>query len=130
MTRPAALPPFRTLDPALAVAERLLGTANRELIEVVAALPDEHAATARLNAVLAATGARPRLTARPDGWGVVLVGPAGEVGELVDAAKGIAELVACAGWRRLKRCAVCATPFVDRTNGCSRRWCADHRRKS
>ena len=54
MTRPAAVPPFRTLDPALAAAERLLAT---DLSTVVAALPDELLAAARLNTLLA--GAAP-----------------------------------------------------------------------
>ncbi|AUI62164.1 hypothetical protein [Amycolatopsis sp. BJA-103] len=37
------------------------------------------------------------------------------------------ELVAFGGRRRIKRCAVCAEAFCDRTAGCSRRWCAGHR---
>jgi predicted RNA-binding Zn ribbon-like protein len=119
MTRPAAVPPFRTLDPALAVAERLL-TAG--LSTVVAALPDELLAAARLNTLLAATS--PRLTLTRQGWQVIHVGPAGE---LAVAAGGLAALVAVAGWSRLKCCETCATPFLDRTNGRSRRWCAAHR---
>lgn len=125
MDRPAALPPFRTLDPGLATAERLLAV---DLSAVVAALPDEPVAVARLNAVLAATGAAPRLEWH-GGWRVRPVAGSGAHTELVSAACALAELVAVAGWRRLKRCETCAAPFVDRTNGCTRRWCALHRRR-
>lgn len=120
--RPAAVPPFRTLDPALAAAERLLTT---ELAAVVAALPDELLAAARLNTLLA--GASPRLTLTRQGWQVIHVGAAGEPSEPAVAAGGLATLVAVAGWTRLKRCETCETPFLDRTNGRTRRWCAQHR---
>jgi predicted RNA-binding Zn ribbon-like protein len=122
-TRPAALPPFRTLDPALATAERLLG--DPRLFPVVAALPDEHAAAALLNAVLAGAGVR--LRAHAGAWRVVHVATAGRDTAMVVAAGGLADLVAVAGWRRLKRCVTCGAPFVDRTNGCTRRWCTQHR---
>ena len=122
MTRPAAVPPFRTLDPALAAAERLLAT---DLSTVVAALPDELLAAARLNTLLA--GASPRLTRTRQGWQVIHVDAAGEPSEPAIAAGGLATLVAVAGWTRLKRCETCAIPFLDRTNGRTRRWCARHR---
>jgi len=122
MTRPAAVPPFRTLDPALAAAERLLTTG---LSTVVDALPDELLAAARLNALLAGTS--PRLTLTRQGWQVIHVGPAGEPSEQAVAAGGLAALVAVAGWSRVKRCETCATPFLDRTNGRTRRWCTPHR---
>lgn len=122
--RPIATPPFRVLDPALAVAESLL--AGGELAEVVAALPDESAAAEALNDVLARSGASPRLRAAGELWRVVHVDAAGRDTELVVAAGGLAALVAAAGWRRLKRCHTCAAPFVDRTNGCTRRWCTPH----
>jgi predicted RNA-binding Zn ribbon-like protein len=125
--RPAALPPFRTLDPALAAAERLLSTRDRRLSTVVAALPDEVAAAALLNEVLASCGASPRLRATGTSWRVVHVATAGRDTELVVAAGGLADLVAVAGWRRLKNCDTCGAPFVDRTNGCTRRWCTPHR---
>jgi hypothetical protein len=39
----------------------------------------------------------------------------------------LAVLVAAAGdWRRVKCCVHCGRPFLDRTNGASRRGCADH----
>lgn len=117
------VPPFRTLDPALSVAERLLP--DPRLSTVVLSLPDERAAAARLNEVLAS--ARPRLRSVGGVWRVVYVATARRDTELVVAAGGLASLVAVAGWRRLKRCDTCGTPFVDRTNGCTRRWCTPHR---
>ncbi|GAB1514911.1 CGNR zinc finger domain-containing protein [Actinophytocola sp. KF-1] len=119
------VPPFRALDPALAVAERLLP--DTRLSTVVRALPDEHIAAARLNDVLAGCGAGPRLRAVGGEWRVVYVAAARHDTELVVAAGGLASLVAVAGWRRLKCCERCGTPFVDRTNGCTRRWCTAHR---
>jgi predicted RNA-binding Zn ribbon-like protein len=94
---------------------------------VVDPLPDERRAADALNAVLDAAGAAPRLHPVDGRWRVVAVDGSGEPGELVAAACGLADLVAAAGWRRLKRCEACGEVFVDRTNGCSRRWCARHR---
>ncbi len=125
--RPAALPPFRTLDPALATAERLLSNGDRRLSTVVFVLPDETAAAELLNEVLAGCGASPRLRATGTSWRVVHVAAAGRDTELVVAAGGLAALVAVAGWGRLKNCDTCGAPFVDRTNGCTRRWCTPHR---
>lgn len=88
MTRPVALPPYRTFEPGLTAAERLFDTPP--FAAVLAVLPDTR--------------------------------------EAAQAAVALAELIALAGWRRLKRCATCGRAFVDRTNGCSRRWCDDHRR--
>jgi predicted RNA-binding Zn ribbon-like protein len=120
--RPAAVPPFRTFDPALAVAERLLPT---RLSTVVEALPDESLAAGRLNALLA--GVRLRLVPSGLGWRLVCVGASGGMDELSMAAGGLAALVAVAGWHRLKRCETCGEPFLDRTNGRTRRWCTTHR---
>ena len=117
-------PPYRVLDPALAHAERLL---DNRLSTVVSALPDEHAAAAALNDLLARCGASPRLRQAGDTWQVVHVAAVGRDMELASAACGLAALVAAAGWRRLKRCDTCGDPFVDRTNGCTRRWCTRHR---
>jgi predicted RNA-binding Zn ribbon-like protein len=125
--RKAALPPFRTLDPALATAEALLTAGDPRLSTVVGHLPDEHAAAAALNDVLAACGASPRLRPAGDSWQVVHVATAGRDTELVVAACGLAALVAVAGWCRLKECETCGAPFVDRTNGRTRRWCTPHR---
>jgi predicted RNA-binding Zn ribbon-like protein len=105
------------------VAERLLPSPR--LAAVVLSLPDERAAAARLNSLLAS--ARPRLRAAGGAWRVVYVAAACRDTDLVVAAGGLASLVAVAGWRRLKRCDTCGTPFVDRTNGCTRRWCTPHR---
>jgi predicted RNA-binding Zn ribbon-like protein len=121
--RPAAVPPFRTLDPALAVAERLLPT---RLSTVVDALPDEPLAASRLNALLAGVRLRLAPSGSGSGWRMVHVGAAG-ADELATAAGGLAGLVAVAGWHRLKRCETCAEPFLDRTNGRTRRWCTSHR---
>ncbi|SFB09173.1 CGNR zinc finger domain-containing protein [Amycolatopsis marina] len=121
------VPPFRALDPGLATAERLLAAGHPELSAVVHALPDERVAAAGLNALLAATGARPRLVADGRRWRVVHVGAFEEVGELVAAASGLAELVAVDGWRRIKACPVCGQVFCDRTSGATRRWCDAHR---
>jgi predicted RNA-binding Zn ribbon-like protein len=120
--RPAAVPPFRTLDPALAMAEQLLST---RLSAVVSALPDESLAAGRLNALLA--DVRLRLVSSGPGWRVVHVGASSRTDDLSVAAGGLAALVAVAGWHRLKRCETCGEPFLDRTNGRTRRWCTPHR---
>ena len=120
--RPAAVPPFRALDPALAVAERLLPT---RLSTVVFALPNETLAARRLNAHLAS--ARLLLVPGPAGWRLACVPRTGSSAELSMAAHGLAALVAVAGWARLKRCETCGEPFLDRTNGRTRRWCTPHR---
>ncbi|WP_414941925.1 hypothetical protein [Amycolatopsis sp. cmx-11-51] len=128
MTRKHVIvPPFRDLDPALEVAERLLAQGNSRLAGVAEALPDEHAAADRLNRILAGNGAAPRLVEAGNGWRLVNVASWPGCGDLVAGASGLAELVAFGGWRRIKRCAVCARPFCDRTSGCSRRWCGEHR---
>ncbi|WP_158887560.1 hypothetical protein [Amycolatopsis anabasis] len=123
----AVVPPFRALDPELGVAERLLAAGNPALCAVVALLPDEHAAAHRLNGILADAGARPRLVRAGGAWRIVHVPALRGAGELVAGAAGLAELVAVGGWRRIKRCASCGRAFCDRTNGCTRRWCAEHR---
>ncbi|MFJ1766510.1 ABATE domain-containing protein [Amycolatopsis sp. NPDC088138] len=130
MRKHTIVPPFRALDPELGVAERLLRQGNPELGGIVAQLPDEPAAACRLNAVLAGAGARPRLVGAGSAWRIVYVTSSAETGELATAAAGLAELVTVGGWRRVKRCATCARPFCDRTSGCTRRWCAEHRRAS
>ncbi|UOX87802.1 hypothetical protein MUY14_39835 [Amycolatopsis sp. FBCC-B4732] len=128
MRKHAVVPPFHALDPELGVAERLLRQGNPQLSAIVARLPDESAAARRLNAVLAEAGARPRLVATGTAWRIGYVTPYAGTGELAAYAAGLAELVAVGGWRRLKRCATCARPFCDRTSGCTRKWCAEHRR--
>jgi predicted RNA-binding Zn ribbon-like protein len=105
----------------------LLTGGDPRLSTVVGLLPDERAAATALNDVLAGCGASPRLRADGDAWRVVHVATAGHDTELVVAACGLAALVAVAGWRRLKECETCRQPFVDRTNGCTRRWCTPHR---
>jgi predicted RNA-binding Zn ribbon-like protein len=95
------------------MAERLLP--NR-LSTVALALPDEPLAARRLNAHLSST--RLLLVAAPAGWRLVCVDR---------TAGALAALVAVAGWTRLKRCEACGEPFLDRTNGGTRRWCTEHR---
>ncbi|MFJ9781599.1 hypothetical protein ACIRSS_18575 [Amycolatopsis sp. NPDC101161] len=130
MRKHAVVPPFRALDPELGVAERLLRKGNPQLCGIVAQLPDEPAAARRLNAVLAEAGARPRLVDTGAAWRIVYVTPRAGESELAAGAAGLAELVTVGGWRRVKRCATCGRPFCDRTSGCTRKWCAEHRRGS
>ncbi|MBE1500295.1 putative RNA-binding Zn ribbon-like protein [Amycolatopsis lexingtonensis] len=80
--------------------------------------------------MLAEAGARPRLVATGTAWRIVYVTPYAGTGELAAGAAGLAELVTVGGWRRVKRCATCAKPFCDRTSGCTRKWCAEHRRST
>ncbi|WP_318306071.1 hypothetical protein [Amycolatopsis solani] len=128
MRKHAVVPPFHALDPELGVAEQLLRRGNPQLCAIVARLPDEVAAAHCLNSVLAEAGARPRLVATGPAWRIVYVTPYAGTGELAAGAAGLAELVMVGGWRRVKRCATCAKPFCDRTSGCTRKWCAEHRR--
>jgi predicted RNA-binding Zn ribbon-like protein len=114
------VPPFRMLDPALRDAEALLTTA---LAEVCAVLPDERGATRRLNRVLRAAAGPPQLARDARGWRIVVGGR----DPTAAAAAALATLVVAGGWRRLKRCARCGAPFVDRTNGVSRRGCDEHK---
>ncbi|SDX12401.1 hypothetical protein SAMN05421504_102379 [Amycolatopsis xylanica] len=127
MRKHAVVPPFRALEPELGVTERLLRQGNPALTAVAGLLPDEQAAARRLNGILAEAGARPRLVGTGSAWRIVYVGTKRE-GELVEAAAGMAELVAVGGWRRVKHCEACDQVFCDRTSGCTRRWCVDHRR--
>jgi predicted RNA-binding Zn ribbon-like protein len=108
------------LDPALCDAEALLSTG---LADVVAVLPDERAAARRLNDVLRRTGAVPQLVARGTGWTVAVTGD----DPLAAPAAALAVLVAVGGWYRVKACTRCGRPFLDRTNGASRRGCPEHR---
>ncbi|MEU8631627.1 hypothetical protein AB0C38_05625 [Amycolatopsis sp. NPDC048633] len=130
MRKHAVVPPFHALDPELGVAERLLRKGNPALCGIAAQLPDERAAARRLNAVLAEAGARPRLVDTGAAWRIVYVTSLMSESELAAGAAGLAELVTVGGWRRVKRCATCARPFCDRTSGCTRKWCAEHRRAS
>lgn len=130
MRKHAIVPPFRALDPELGVAESLLAQGNLALNDVVALLPDEHAAARALNELLAETGARPRLVDTGNAWRVVYVTPRAESGDVAVGAAGLAELVTVGGWRRVKRCATCGQPFCDRTSGCTRKWCSVHRSHS
>jgi len=107
------------LDPGLRHAEALLATS---LAHVWSVLPDEPAAADRLNGALMSTGATPRLASRRGRWHIVVVGH----DPLAEAVTALAVLVVAGGWHRLKRCAHCGRPFVDRTAGATRLGCAEH----
>lgn len=109
-----AVPPFRLLDPALRTAETLL--AQGVFAAVVSALPDERLAARELESALRGL----RLSEEDGRWRAELDD------EMTTAAAGLVALVVTDGWRRVKRCEVCAAAFVDRTNGCSRRRCREH----
>ena len=123
------VPPFDRLDPDLALAETLLAP-GRALAAVAAALPDHTAAARRLNAVLAASGATPRLHRTANGWRIVTLSGDSTPDTPAAAASGLAGLIAADGWHRLKRCAApsCGAAFIDRTNAAVRRYCRTHSR--
>jgi hypothetical protein len=120
----AVIPPFRMLDPGLALAERILAGDVRDvpaaelLRRVAAVLPDEDAAAVHLNLSLEILGVRPRLCRNGDGWRF----------EFADAATMLAVLVDRSGWERIRRCIRCGRPFIDRTMGATTRSCPVHRR--
>jgi hypothetical protein len=113
--RRGVVPPYRVLDPALHDAEAMLATA---FADVCAGLPDERIAARRLNLVLA--GAVLRVEPAGGRWRIAVADP------VAAAATALALVVVTGGWRRLKRCVRCGRTFVDRTNGATRRGCADH----
>ncbi|MDO3705523.1 hypothetical protein Q3W71_28020 [Micromonospora sp. C28SCA-DRY-2] len=115
----AVVPPYRMLDPGLLLAETTLVDT---LAELCAVLPDEKRASCLLNEALIRAGATPQLIGRDGEWRMVVAGHDPHAA----AATALAVLVAAHGWRRLKRCVRCGRPFIDRTNGVSRRGCADH----
>jgi hypothetical protein len=143
------MPPYRMLDPGLAVAERLLTIVDRQpasgpglaagrdlsrdpvlaaLRRMLAALPDETTATAHLNRALAESGATPQLRRAADGWDLVFNAER-DAGGRAQALVSLAVLVSIGGWRRVRRCARCGAPYVDRTNGTTRRGCGGHPRR-
>lgn len=107
------------LDPGLRHAEALLATT---LADVCSVLPDQSAAAHRLNQALMSTGATPQLVRRRGRWHIVVVSQ----DPLAEAVTALAVLVVAGGWHRLKRCAYCGRPFIDRTAGATRLGCADH----
>jgi hypothetical protein len=107
------------LDPGLRHADALLATT---LADVCSVLPDEPAAAHRLNGALMSTGATPQLFRRHGRWHIIVIGH----DPLAEAVTALAVLVVAGGWRRLKRCAHCGHPFVDRTAGATRLGCAEH----
>ncbi|MFC7546012.1 hypothetical protein [Plantactinospora sp. GCM10030261] len=113
------VPPYRMLDPGLLLAETVL---SETLTELCARLPDERSASRLLNQALRSTGAVPQLTGRDGRWRVAVAGSDPHAA----ATTAVAVLVAAGGWGRIKRCARCGVPFIDRTNGASRRTCVGH----
>lgn len=113
------VPPYRILDPDLRTAEALLAT---DFAGVCAGLPDEQAAARRLNLVLAGATLRVEPFDGPGGgrWRIAVTDP------VAAAATALAVVAVTGGWGRLKRCVRCGRTFVDRTNGATRRGCADH----
>ncbi|WP_163511413.1 hypothetical protein [Fodinicola acaciae] len=126
------IPPFRMLDPGLALAERILAGDVRDvpaadaLRRMAAALPDEDAAAVHLNFSLEILGVRPRLRRDGEAWQLAL----GELSDVADAATMLAVLVARAGWHRIRCCGRCRQPFIDRTMGATTRSCPAHRRSN
>jgi hypothetical protein len=104
-------------DPVLAALRRML-----------AALPDEATATAHLNRALAESGATPQLHRAADGWDLVFSAER-DAGGQAQALVSLAVLVSIGGWRRVRRCSRCGAPYVDRTNGTTRRGCGGHPRR-
>jgi hypothetical protein len=113
----ADVPPFRLLDPALRRAEALL------LADVATVLPDERGAAGCLNARLEA--AVLRLECRGGRWCLAVADPVAEAA----CAMGVV-IAAGNGWRRVKYCVHCGRPFLDRTNGVTRRGCTIHPARS
>lgn len=127
---PAARPAASARRCGTAARAEALLSGGGPLAGVLAALPDEAAAAKLLNAILAETGATPRLRWHGSGWRIVTLGGSRGSDQLAAAATELAELVAADGWRRVKRCAAsgCRAGFVDGTNAASRRYCRAHSR--
>jgi predicted RNA-binding Zn ribbon-like protein len=106
------------LDPGLSRADALLSTT---FAGVCSALPDERLATHRLNRALRSARVTLQVVDRAGRWRVIAgCDPDAE------AVAALAVLAVAGGWRRIKRCTRCGRPFIDRTNGASRRGCTDH----
>ncbi|MDQ3957500.1 MAG: CGNR zinc finger domain-containing protein [Actinomycetota bacterium] len=106
------------LEPLRTLRKRL-----REIFES----PSEKQAAARINALLAESGAAPRMTDHDGRWHLHY---AAERAPLVDriaaiAAMGLAAGICRWGWERLGICAAddCADVFVDTSRNRSRRYC-------
>jgi hypothetical protein len=116
---------LRELRAALDDIDALLSTDERWAL-IAGALPDEARAAAALNAILRRACGTWELRREGSEWRLAPFSPAGDQDEALEAAVSLARLVTIDGWRRLKRCRRCDTPFLDTTNGATRAACAAH----
>ena len=88
---------------------------------------DEREAAGRLNSLLEASGAVPRLVPDGGGWSLQHTLPGGGPATrlMADAAAAVAEVVSATGWARVGVCAAdpCRCVFVDRTRAGNRLYC-------
>ena len=126
MGRARFLPDFSVLDHLLPSVAEAIG--SDPLRRVVAALPDQEAATDLLNDELAAL--RLRLSrGQGDSWLLRADHGLDATVAYRNGVLGLARLVELDGWSRLKRCqeAGCDRGFIDLTNGALRKYCDPHR---
>lgn len=120
------VPDFSTLDHLLPSVAEAIG--SEPLCRVVAALPNEQAASDLLNTELA--GLRLRLSRGQGGsWLLSAAREPVAMATCRDGAVGLARLVELDGWSRVKRCQEpgCVRGFIDLTNGSLRKYCDPHR---
>ncbi|WP_225725217.1 MULTISPECIES: hypothetical protein [unclassified Nocardia] len=88
-------------------------------------------ASERLNSALRDTGVTVRIRRVDPGSQWTLVADGTEP-TLAEGLFWLAYLVHADGWRRVKTCAVgtCSNLFVDKSNGCIRKMCETHQRRS
>ncbi|MEU4236641.1 CGNR zinc finger domain-containing protein [Actinoplanes sp. NPDC026619] len=105
--------------------ERVVATLDTWVAVVDA--PDDHERAARLNRMLAAAAAYPRLTAHAGGWHLHYRDDGRPLGEVLVAliSVGTALHLAGRGMSRLRRCAVpeCAAIFADTSRTSRQRYC-------
>lgn len=96
---------------------------------ILSALPAEAVATGLLNSYLAQLRLRLAWDTMSQTWRI-RVSQGAEASSDADAALlGLAQLVEADGWQRVKRCQLvgCTKPFLDLTNGATRKYCDRHR---
>ncbi|MFC0680620.1 hypothetical protein ACFFGH_22550 [Lysobacter korlensis] len=116
---------LRELRPVFGLIDSLLAEDARWRV-VADALPHEDRAAGALNDILQQGRASWQLRREGGAWRLSPYSDAGEPDEALQAAVMLARLVTVDGWRRIKRCRRCGTPFLDTTNGASRTACATH----
>ncbi|MDQ4125783.1 MAG: CGNR zinc finger domain-containing protein [Actinomycetota bacterium] len=101
--------------------------ALRPELRAIFEAPDEHAAAARINALLARSGAAPQMTDHDGKWHLHYAADDAPLADRVAAvaAMGLATVVVRWGWERLGVCRAddCADVFVDTSRNKSRRYC-------